>query len=90
MLDGTALRSFDAVNMDDLEQAGGQDLIYQVLDDRFPEEAVHDRLGEVLDRVFDLKVDRGESTSQYTGKARAAFSAAEAEGVRLPSVARGC
>ena len=89
MLDGTALRSFDAVNMDDLEQAGGHDLIYQVLDDRFPEEVVHDRLGEVLDRVFDLKVDRGESTSQYTGKAQAAFSAAEAEGVRLPSVARG-
>ena len=89
MLDGTALRAFDAINMDELEQTGGQDLIYQVLDDRFPEEATHDRLGEVLDRVFDLKVDKGESTSGYTGKARAAFSAAEAEGVKLPSVARG-
>ena len=89
MLDGTALRAFDAVNMDDLEQSGGQDLVYQVLDERFPEEAVHDRLGEVLDKIFDLKVEKGESTSGYTGKARAAFSAAEAEGVRLPSVARG-
>lgn len=61
MLDGTALRAFDATNMDELEQTGGQDLIYQVLDDRFPEEAVHDRLGEVLDKVFDLKVEKGES-----------------------------
>ena len=89
LLDGTALRAFDATNMDDLEQAGGQDVIYQVLDERFPEEAIHDRLGEVLDGIFDLKVEKNETTSAYTGKARAAFSAAEAEGVRLPSVARG-
>lgn len=80
MLDGTALRSFDTVNMDDLEQPGGQDLVYQVLDDRFPEEAIHDRIGEVLDKVFELRIEKGEATSAYTGKARAAFSAAEAEG----------
>eukprot|EP00435_Cladocopium_sp_Y103_P072195 s58_g39.t1 len=89
LLDGTALRAFDSVSTDDLEQIGGQDLVYQVLDERFPEEAVHDRLGEVLDKVFELRVEKGEATSSYTGKARAAFSAAEAEGVKLPSVARG-
>ena len=89
LLDGTALRAFDSVEMDSLEQAGGQDIIYQVLDERFPEEAVHDRLGEVLDGIFDLKVEKNESTAAFTGKARAAFTAAEAEGVRLPSVAKG-
>ena len=89
LLDGTALRAFDSVELDSLEQAGGQDIIYQVLDERFPEEAVHDRLGEVLDGVFDLKVDKNESTAAFTGKARAAFTAAEAEGVKLPSVAKG-
>ena len=50
---------------------------------------MHDRLGEVLDGIFDLKVDKNETTSSYTGKARAAFSAAEAEGVKFPSVAKG-
>ena len=89
LLDGAALRAFDSVEMDSLEQAGGQDIIYQVLDERFPEEAVHDRLGEVLDGIFDLKVDKNESTAAFTGKARAAFTAAEAEGVKLPSVAKG-
>ena len=89
LLDGVALRAFDSVEMDSLEQAGGQDIIYQVLDERFPEEAVHDRLGEVLDGIFDLKVEKNESTAAFTGKARAAFTAAEAEGVKLPSVAKG-
>eukprot|EP00434_Breviolum_minutum_P039141 symbB.v1.2.034744.t1/scaffold4544.1/size38254/1 len=73
LLDGSALRAFDATNMDDLEVEGGQDVVYQVLDDRYPEESSHDRLGEILDAIFDLKVERGESTAVYTGKARAAF-----------------
>lgn len=89
MLDGSALRAFDSTNMDDLEVDGGQDVVYQVLDDRYPEESTHDRLGEILDAIFDLKVERGESTAVYTGKARAAFSAAEAEGVKFPDTARG-
>ena len=42
-----------------------------------------------MDGVFDLKVDKNESTAAFTGKARAAFTAAEAEGVKLPSVAKG-
>ena len=89
LLDGAALRAFDSTNMDDLEVEGGQDVVYQVLDDRYPEESTHDRLGEILDAIFDLKVERGESTAVYTGKARAAFSAAEAEGVKFPDTARG-
>ena len=89
LLDGSALRAFDATNMDDLEVEGGQDVVYQVLGDRYPEESSHDRLGEILDAIFDLKVERGESTAVYTGKARAAFSAAEAEGVKFPDTARG-
>ena len=89
LLDGSALRAFDSTNMDDLEVEGGQDVVYQVLDDRYPEASTHDRLGEILDAIFDLKVERGESTAVYTGKARAAFSAAEAEGVKFPDTARG-
>lgn len=66
LLDGVALRAFDSVELDSLEQAGGQDIIYQVLDDRFPEEAIHDRLGDVLDGIFDLKVEKNESTAAFT------------------------
>eukprot|EP00435_Cladocopium_sp_Y103_P051560 s1160_g16.t1 len=89
LLDGTALRAFDAVSMDDIEVTGGQQVIFDTLDERFPEEASHDRIGEVLDNVFDLKVERGEATAVFTGKVRTAFSAAEAEGVKFPDVAKG-
>ena len=38
LLDGTALRSFDQIGLEKLETAGGEDIIYEVLDNRFPEE----------------------------------------------------
>ncbi|CAK9013225.1 unnamed protein product [Durusdinium trenchii] len=89
LLDGTALRALDQVPMDRVEEIGGEEVIFQILDDRFPAETTHDRLGSVLDQVFDLKVEKGETTAVFTGKVRAAFSSAEAEGVVLPDVARG-
>eukprot|EP00435_Cladocopium_sp_Y103_P009550 s3832_g2.t1 len=89
LLDGTALRAFDAVSMDDIEVSGGQQVIFDTLDERFPEEASHDRIGEVLDNVFDLRVERGEATAVFTGKVRSAFHAAEAEGIKFPDVAKG-
>ena len=89
LLDGSALRAFDAVDMNDIEQDGGQDVVFQVLDERYPEEASHDRLGEVLDAIFDLRIEKNETTATFTGKVKSAFSAAEAEGIRFPSVARG-
>ena len=75
LLAGAALRAFDSHGMDELEQAGGQDVISQVLDERFPEEATYDRVGEVLDNIFDLKMEKGETTAAYTGRVRAAFTA---------------
>eukprot|EP00438_Fugacium_kawagutii_P020699 Skav229155 [mRNA] locus=scaffold2275:264912:272030:- [translate_table: standard] len=89
LLDGAALRAFDSHGMDELEQPGGQDVIYQILDERFPEETTQDRIGEVLDNIFELKVEKHESTAAYTGRVRAAFTAAEAEGVKFPPIARG-
>eukprot|EP00438_Fugacium_kawagutii_P025213 Skav222622 [mRNA] locus=scaffold4205:86469:93548:+ [translate_table: standard] len=89
LLDGSALQAFDSINLDELEQAGGPDVVYGILDDRFPEAASHDRVGEVLDAIFDLKVDRNESTAAYTGKVKAAFNAAEQEGIKFPPIAKG-
>ena len=57
LLDGAALRAFDSVNMDVLEQVGGEEVIYQTLDKRYPEEAVHD--------FFDFRVERNESKAVY-------------------------
>ena len=86
LLDGSALRAFDSTSIDVLEQPGRQDIIFNVLDGRYPAEAAHDRLGEVLDTIFNLKVEK-PGARPPAGKVRAAFAAAEAEGVSFPSVA---
>ena len=78
--------AFDSTSIDVLEQPGRQDIIFNVLDDRYPAEAAHDRLGEVLDTIFNLKVEK-PGARPPAGKVRAAFAAAEAEGVSFPSVA---
>ena len=89
LLDGQALLAVDGVDPDDLEQDGGEHLIFDKLDDRYPEQATQDKIGEVLDNVFTLRVDRGESTAAFVGRARAAFEQAAREGIDFPSVARG-
>ena len=43
------------------------------MDGLFPAEATHDRLAKVLRDVFDLKIEKGESTAACSGKVRAAF-----------------
>lgn len=45
-----------------------EEVIYEVLDQRYLEEEAYDRIGEVMDTVFGLKVDRGEMTANFTGK----------------------
>ena len=45
LLDGATLRAFGSVPMDRIEAVGGQQVVYEILDDRFPEGASHDRIG---------------------------------------------
>ena len=80
----------DKVNMDSLQMVGGGQEISSILDNRFPEDAAHDNIGEVLDRVFEIKVRKGENTASFTGRAREIVHQSEAEGVAFPSIAKGC
>ena len=67
----------------------GADRLFSCLDDRFPDLETHDKIGESLDDVFRLKVDKGERTAAYTGRCRELFETAAREGIELPDVARG-
>ena len=51
---------------------------------RFPDLETHDKVGESLDDVFRLKVDKGERTAAYTGRCRELFETAAREGIELP------
>ena len=46
----------------------GADRLFSCLDERFPDLETHDKIGESLDDVFRLKVDKGERTAAYTGR----------------------
>jgi hypothetical protein len=77
------------IDDDALEQAGGEDLIFAILDERYPDKPAPEKIAEVMRACFKLRVEKNEEASTYTARARTCFLAAEREGVVLPDVARG-
>ena len=67
----------------------GADRLFSCFDGIFPDLETHDKIGESLDNVFRLRVDKGERTAAYTGRCRELFEKAAREGNELPDVARG-
>ena len=57
----------------DLSGADGPDKIYARLDKRFPAQEAQDRVGESLDGIFQLKVEKRERTEVFVGRALQVF-----------------
>ncbi|CAK0846977.1 unnamed protein product [Prorocentrum cordatum] len=89
LLDDEAERACEHLELADIEKEGGADLIFQALEERFPDKEASDRIGDGLESVFGLAIERGETSSACTGRARTIFAKARMEGVELPSVAQG-
>ena len=87
--DGPAELALEGFNIEELCVVNGADRLFSCLDERFPDLETHDKIGESLDDVFRLKVDKGERTAAYTGRCRELFEKAAREGIELPDVARG-
>ena len=80
--------SLEGLNIEELCVVNGADRLFSCLDERFPDLETHDKIGESLDDVFRLKVDKGERTAAYTGRCRELFEKAAREGIELLDVAR--
>ena len=89
LLDGPAELALEDLNIEELCVVNGADRLFSCLDERFPDLETHDKIGESLDDVLRLKVDKGERTAAYTGRCRELFEKAAREGIELPDVARG-
>ena len=89
LLDGPAELALEGLHIEELCVVSGADRLFSCLDERFPDLETHDKIGESLDNVFRLKVDKGERTAAYTGRCRELFEKAAREGIELPDVARG-
>ena len=90
LLDGPAELALEGLNIEELCVVNGADRLFSCLDERFPDLETHDKIGESLDDVFRLRVDKGELTAAYTGRCRELFEKAAREGIELPDVAPGC
>ena len=89
LLDGPAELALEGLNIEELCVVNGANRLFSCLDDRFPDLETHDKIGESLDNVFRLRVDKGERTAAYTGRCRELFEKAAREGIELPAVALG-
>ena len=73
LLDGPAELALEGLNIEELCVVNGADRLFSCLDERFLDLETHDKIGESLDDVFRLKVDKGERTAAYTGSCRELF-----------------
>ena len=89
MLSSVFWLALDGIRIEDLYVSNGADRVFACLDERFPDLDTHDKIGESLDNVFRLRVDKGERTAAYTSRCRELFAKAAREGIELPDVARG-
>ena len=54
-----------------------------------PTKVAADRMGEAMEEAFGLKIMKNETTEAFTGRSRLLSTSLQAEGVNLPSEARG-
>eukprot|EP00959_Pyramimonas_sp_CCMP1952_P452127 9466021-Pyramimonas_sp.AAC.1 len=89
LLDGQAALAVENVDLADINVDNGEEVVFDRLDERFPEKVAADRLGEAMEEGFSLRIHKQETTEAYTGRAQLVYARLAKEGVDLPSVARG-
>ena len=67
LLDGEAVKAVEDIDDMDLEQPGGEQRIFDILDERYPDAEPHDRIAEALSKVHTLRVEKEEKTAVYVG-----------------------
>ncbi|CAK0886707.1 unnamed protein product [Prorocentrum cordatum] len=78
LLDGAAVGALEHVELDELAVLGA----------RYPERGAAGRVGDALESVFGLKIEKAELTSACAGRAQTIFVKAKKEGVEIPDVAQ--
>ena len=74
LLDGLALECVEHLQLEDLSKEDGDEAIWKVLDERFPDKMQHDHMTECLREVFHLAPKDGESMAEWTSKVTETFA----------------
>eukprot|EP00435_Cladocopium_sp_Y103_P043787 s1055_g12.t1 len=90
LLSGKALEAVEHLEPSSYQIAGGDKVLWDLLDARFPKKEKIDELGEILGEVFSLKVKDGESMKVWAARAQEVFERCDRKtGVKFPDQARG-
>ena len=76
-LTGKALETVEHVEPSEYQKDGGETVLLKLLDARFPERDQTDELAEVLNEVFSLRAQEGESLRAWISRATELFDRCE-------------
>lgn len=90
LLEGRALERCERLTLADLSSETGEDDLWKLLEDRFPQKEALDLMGESLGEVFGLAAKDGESSKEWCARVKDCFDrCSRRAGVAFPEQARG-
>eukprot|EP00435_Cladocopium_sp_Y103_P028482 s443_g7.t1 len=89
-LSGKALEAVEHLELSQYQCEGGDKVLLDILDRRFPEKEKSDELAEVLAEVFSLRAKEGEALRTWISRGTEVFDRCERKsGIKFPTEARG-
>ena len=73
----------------ELGKEGAEDIIFGILDARWPKRKDQDTVGDDMDELFELKFRKGEDVAVFVGRVRTCFETVERADVKLPQNVKG-
>lgn len=90
LLSGKAYETVEHVDPKEYQKKDGDQLLWQLLDARFPKLETVDELSQILTEVFSLRAREGENMKQWTARASELFDRCNRKtGAGFPEEARG-
>ena len=90
LLEGKAWDAVEHLELNDLHQERGAEMLWRLLSERFPEKEPHDQMGEALGEVFALAASDSETMQFWTSRVQEVFQKCFRKAqVKFPSEAQG-
>ena len=90
LLQGRALETVEHLKDEEYQKEGGDLVILQLLDKRWPQKDRSDELGEHITEIFSMRGKEGESIRQWSARSQEAFDrCGRKTGVQFPEEVKG-
>lgn len=90
LLQGRALETVEHLREDEYQKDGGDLVLLQLLDKRWPQKDRSDEIGEHITEIFSMRGKEGESIRQWCARSQEVFDRCGREtGVQFPEEVKG-